>query len=84
MSLHSSFGYDSLRTIIFAKAIKECEIIEIQNEHYLFESSSDIKSSISSDSEKHLFDKEFIMESPESLMTFNNQQFSLSQFNTQQ
>ncbi|CAD8171983.1 unnamed protein product [Paramecium octaurelia] len=82
MSLHSSFGYDSLRSIIFAKAIIECE--KIQNEHYLSESSSDIKSSISSDSEKHLFDKEFIMESPESLMTFNNQQFSLSQFNTQQ
>ncbi|CAD8091517.1 unnamed protein product [Paramecium primaurelia] len=82
MSLHSSFGYDSLRSVIFAKAIKECE--KIQNEHYLSETSSDIKSNISSDSEKHLFDKEYIMESAESLMTFNNQQFSLSQFNTQQ
>lgn len=25
MSLHSSFGYDSLRAVIFAKAIKKCE-----------------------------------------------------------
>ncbi|CAD8096874.1 unnamed protein product [Paramecium sonneborni] len=82
MSLHSSFGYDSLRAVIFAKAIKECE--KIQNEHYLSESGSDIKSSISSDSEKLLFDKEYILESPESQMIFNNQQSSLSQFNTQQ
>lgn len=25
MSLHSSFGYDSLRAVIFAKAIRKCE-----------------------------------------------------------
>ncbi|CAD8147768.1 unnamed protein product [Paramecium pentaurelia] len=82
MSLHSSFGYDSLRSVIFARAIKECE--KIQNEHYLSENGSDIKSNISSDSDKHMFDKEYSMESAESQMTFNNQQSTLSQFNTQQ
>ncbi|CAD8147137.1 unnamed protein product [Paramecium octaurelia] len=81
MSLHSSFGYDSLRSVIFARAIKECE--KIQNEHYLSESGSDFKSSISSDSERHVFDRESSMEAAESQMTLNNQQ-SLSQFNTQQ
>ncbi|CAD8180941.1 unnamed protein product [Paramecium pentaurelia] len=82
MSLHSSFGYDSLRSVIFAKAIKKCE--QIQNEYYSSESCSDIKSSISSDSEKQIFDREFASESAESKTVFNNQQSSLSQFNTQQ
>ncbi|CAK89549.1 unnamed protein product (macronuclear) [Paramecium tetraurelia] len=82
MSLHSSFGYDSLRSVIFAKAIKKCE--QIQNEYYSSESCSDVKSSISSDSEKHIFDREFASESAEPKVVFNNQQSPLSQFNTQQ
>ncbi|CAD8114556.1 unnamed protein product [Paramecium sonneborni] len=82
MSLHSSYSYDSLRAVIFEKAIKECA--KIQNYYHLSESSSDIKSNIFADSEKYIQDKEYIIEFVESQIILNNQQSSLSQFDTQQ